>query len=564
MNLLKMALLSVIASILPPPLNAQDELPYDITFGVRGDATEVESVTVTNLTNPDIKPVTLTGSDVLRLGDDGGIPGDVNEDGEVNINDVVAIINVMAGTASWPNANVNADPQGGVDINDVVAVINIMAGKGAKQRKAPKTYAAGQKVVKMDYAVGDMLRFDGTSGKMRMLFHLSPESSHPVYFDFFRCEDADGYNYPIVRAGDMLWMMEDLRPLRISGVVKTDNKTIWKGIDELGAAEFVNGDRAYYTVAGARLALPKGWEMPSIDEIYAFIKELKADSLKLGDFLKDRGYEWPLELTEGLDTIHMNLRANGYVDRGGELVDDGLIGAWATRTTVNRGHPATFEINATTSSLYPLVKHGRGFGFSIRGCRPAPSVYQEMLQQAFKPETEASTAPRKMPMQLVNSNGPLGSYYTYGADRNSVFFDYTSQQWGGGVEQRSGMLYKPDESNYWIFTNKNLVKTDVNGADPERHLRKVTAQGNAADYENVVYASWSKPFRVFTDGTTKGKVAEVAAVMGLGVVNITIYGDSTKNNAIIDGYDGERRRGRLPFSRASGSRSVAGREPARS
>ena len=54
-------------------------------------------------------------------------PGDVNEDGEVNINDVVAIINVMAGTASWPNANVNGDPEGMVDINDVVAVINIMA-----------------------------------------------------------------------------------------------------------------------------------------------------------------------------------------------------------------------------------------------------------------------------------------------------------------------------------------------------------------------------------------------------------------------------------------------------
>ena len=53
--------------------------------------------------------------------------GDVNEDGVVNINDVVAIINVMAGTADWANANVNGDPDGAVDINDVVAVINIMA-----------------------------------------------------------------------------------------------------------------------------------------------------------------------------------------------------------------------------------------------------------------------------------------------------------------------------------------------------------------------------------------------------------------------------------------------------
>ena len=54
--------------------------------------------------------------------------GDVNLDGSVDINDVVAIINVMAGTANWPNANVNDDSEGKVDINDVVVVINIMAG----------------------------------------------------------------------------------------------------------------------------------------------------------------------------------------------------------------------------------------------------------------------------------------------------------------------------------------------------------------------------------------------------------------------------------------------------
>ena len=64
--------------------------------------------------------------------------GDVNEDGKVDINDVVCIINHMAGNANWPRANVNGDGtynrvtnqfESIVDINDVVAVINIMAGK---------------------------------------------------------------------------------------------------------------------------------------------------------------------------------------------------------------------------------------------------------------------------------------------------------------------------------------------------------------------------------------------------------------------------------------------------
>ena len=591
------------ALLFPQTMLGEVNFPIDITFAARGEATTVDEVTVTNLSDPDIAPVTLSGTDILRLVDPSSIPTaieniqvvegvtkpiltpnpsmgdgtlifDARESGPVHVSIYTtdgkllesATLQVEKGrnTAFIPSQSpgiylVNIEGKGlkssarwicgGTKSGSHIALggaaqwANVSLPfatpwQGVQTSSSTNTQQSSADVVRMNFHEGDILRFDGTSGQMRTIMHLSPESTHDVFFDFFKCEDADGYNYPIVRAGDMLWMMEDLRPLRINGVVKTDSKTIWKGVDELGAAEFVVGDKAYYTVPGARLALPEGWEMPSIDEIYAFIKELNAKTAILGDFMKDRDYDWPLALTEGPDTIHMNLRANGYVDKDGELQDDGLIGAWATRTTVDRGHPATFEINATTSEFFPNVKHGRGFGFAIRGCRPAPSVYQEMLQQAFHSDTEPASAPRKMPMQLVNSNGPLGSYYTYGADRNSVFFDYSGYQYGGTpTEQRSGMLYKHEDQSDWTFTNKNLVNLDVNGADPERHLRKVTAQGNASDYENVVYASWSNPFRVFTDGTTKGKVAEVAAVMGQGVVNVTIYGDSTKNNAILDGYD---------------------------
>ena len=92
--------------------------PGTLTFGLRFADTPDVSADI-NLYADNFK--------VYYSSEVASIPGDVNEDGLVNINDVVAIINVMAGTASWPNANVNADPQGSVDINDVVAVINIMA-----------------------------------------------------------------------------------------------------------------------------------------------------------------------------------------------------------------------------------------------------------------------------------------------------------------------------------------------------------------------------------------------------------------------------------------------------
>ena len=53
---------------------------------------------------------------------------DVNRDGSIDINDVVAIINTMAGGTTYKaTADTNADDN--IDINDVVFVINKMAGK---------------------------------------------------------------------------------------------------------------------------------------------------------------------------------------------------------------------------------------------------------------------------------------------------------------------------------------------------------------------------------------------------------------------------------------------------
>ena len=53
------------------------------------------------------------------------ITGDVNCDGSVDISDIVAIINSIAGTASYSRADVNEDKN--IDISDIVAVINIIA-----------------------------------------------------------------------------------------------------------------------------------------------------------------------------------------------------------------------------------------------------------------------------------------------------------------------------------------------------------------------------------------------------------------------------------------------------
>ena len=53
------------------------------------------------------------------------IPGDINEDGIINILDVILIINIILGTNEYnPLADVNYD--GNVDILDIVSLVNII------------------------------------------------------------------------------------------------------------------------------------------------------------------------------------------------------------------------------------------------------------------------------------------------------------------------------------------------------------------------------------------------------------------------------------------------------
>ena len=55
-------------------------------------------------------------------------PGDVNGDGFVNISDIVAIINCIAGTADEYISTANVNGNETIDISDFVKTINIIAG----------------------------------------------------------------------------------------------------------------------------------------------------------------------------------------------------------------------------------------------------------------------------------------------------------------------------------------------------------------------------------------------------------------------------------------------------
>ena len=66
-------------------------------------------------------------SQVPLIEEEETLKGDVNQDGTVDISDIVAVINHIAGTAKYELSDVNGD--NATDISDIVAIINIIAEK---------------------------------------------------------------------------------------------------------------------------------------------------------------------------------------------------------------------------------------------------------------------------------------------------------------------------------------------------------------------------------------------------------------------------------------------------
>ena len=115
---------------------------YCQTFNIKNADYFVNVVFSTNTGSPQTVDVTNVTADkfyVIKSTQTGGkyiveedtqtaaiYAADVNEDGGVDISDIVAVINQIAGTADYDKSDVNHD--GSTDISDIVAIINCIAG----------------------------------------------------------------------------------------------------------------------------------------------------------------------------------------------------------------------------------------------------------------------------------------------------------------------------------------------------------------------------------------------------------------------------------------------------
>lgn len=572
------ACLGMAAWFMPPPALADNAAKVlRMTFGARGEASTVETVTVENLSNG--QSVTLEGRDTLLL-KQGFIPSDIHSTlaptlGDLKIvgsqlmvstsqpTDVDIRVYSADGRCLWQTRQHTGSTASAISLPTLTRGVYIMKASAPGFERSIKWIHAGSlsfptptlagntgsisskaltpamrqplsqpldadkpRNVELGYEVGDVLRFTGTSGQMRTITMNSPRTSHPIYFDFFRCEDANGHNYTIVRAGDMMWMAEDLRQVSAPDITDASglsanllDKVLGDASVSLVATE---GSRTYYSKAAALKALPEGWSLPTQGELdYAIRKLNGGDYATIGAYLK-------APAAGQVDSTSLGLSTHGRYN--GHVVDEGT-GYLMTRSTKG-GVMLAMQMNAAHDGV--TVDTLQRCLIPVRGVRAAPSAYSEMMKEfGYTSSRKVKESPARIRLQ---EDGPLGKFYTMYTKPQAIAYDYTGGQYNmAEAEARSGILYKNLNSTTWVWD----ARRDANflsdcGKYGKNKLRKMAAMANGQGTESVVEMQWNRPFRVVTQVVGgKYKRTDTPDVFspsrnGDGVY-ITITGDSTDN-----------------------------------
>ncbi len=566
-----------------------------ITFGARGEAQSVEHVLVENLDNNE--SIELSGSDTLLLTSDkevllgiGDFPtGKATDldiklsDGSLSVclreaSDAVVTVHSLSGYLLHSRKMHLSAGDTQLTLPQLPKGIYIASVQIGRQRKSVKWQCGGiekfsivqprslggmmQQAVSYDTSIvnalldgtpalsaeahglyalrfeqGDHLRFTGTSGKMTTIMNMSPHTSHPIYFDLYKCEDADGNNYAIVRAGDMLWMAEDLRVKNVEDVKRIDNIENW-GTDanDNSARLYSGGDGVYYSREAAIKAMPEGWSLPTLGEIDYFVKKTTYYYDVCGKALKSRGGEWNSQVG-GIDIYSVGITPSGYINNG-KLVDqtDAVL---LTRST-NNLMPTSFDIRDNSDGLTMTKSYGiHNLGFHVRGVRSAPSAYTAMMKKfGMVPAAKEALASSE------TDYGPLGKTYTMLGAKQSIAFDFSGGQLNSsGMEKRSGILTFYDLKDDYPFYQAKFSNNGFIEQENKNTLRKMAAMTvNGRQY--ILEAKIKHPFQLWTKVDENGNVIRTDNHDEFGLaatikpsdneaVEIEIYGDSTMNHKMI-------------------------------
>lgn len=525
--------------------------PIDITFSPDGEGSTVETVTVTNLTHTDITPVTLNGTDILRLVDpnavataienvretvsitqpiltpnpsmaDGTLIFDAQEAGPVRISICTtdgklletATLNVEKGrnTAFIPSQHpgiylVNIEGRGikastrwicggsrsasHIALGGAAQWANLSLPVKETTTAKPENsdemgengrLEASANVVRMNFYEGDILRFEASCGQMTTIVVNAPERSHSIPFYFYPCVDKSGNSYSIIEAGGLLWMAEDLKSQSDVSIFYGNETADWASAKQNGEsnnmAMVVSDDDVYYTYAAARKALPEGWALPSLSELEQVVRNLGGYEV-VGDKMKRAGKgdsdAFRDKRNANPDSLQLSIRPKGYIGEDGVITDtnSGFI-LTATREKqkaiflkISNGTTAATINGDAPGSAKPENGLASYAAVHVRGVRPAPSAYTDMMSKLYNAQQSKLNGPRRVESAddenpytgEVNpyTGTPCGDYYVVDQSTKQIVMDVTGQKCMGWTSANDNYVpWGLDESYFGtVFVNAN-------------------------------------------------------------------------------------------------------------
>ena len=386
--------------------------------------------------------------------------------------------------------------------------------KSRTQTNVTKAATETPDVVYMQYNLGDLLRFTGSNGEMSCIVMKTPQRSHTVTFSMYACKDAAGNCYPIIEAGGLLWMAENLKMVRNSKIALCTDEDIWQESPNAAQAAYYkydqnNADRgAYYTYEAAKIAMPDGWRLPTAGELDAVTNNLNGYA-HAGNALKCKGDDskW-VSLDESLDSISLSIQPYGCLNPDGTFKGNGLHAYIMTRSAIE-GKPMYMELKDGNDSavMSKQMLAAPRTAFTVRGVRPALSAYNAITARMLGEDTALANLMLHHQKDGAFDDTPLGQNYKIS----------------------SGEMQLVRENNRGLrilttATGKPLRLDTATAANRQRLLKKTEAQRNQSGRTNLVKVTWSEPFRggtyTMSDTTTYFKNNN-------GKLILTVYGDST-------------------------------------
>lgn len=371
--------------------------------------------------------------------------------------------------------------------------------------------------VEMDYEQGDLLRFTGKNGDMTTITYNQPTFSHDITFDLFECIDAAGNSYPIVRVGDYMWMAEDLKYVGSEVATLANSIDDWKNADkskpvaayhEYDAGNAEQG--AYYNYAGARAALPSGWDLPLAGDVDGMVNDIGGYDVA-GGWLKEMGDNslWSTAASE-LDSISFGAQPYGYINENGESQDYGSSLRYFTRSTINNGYPVFFEIKEdnTLAMDKATAIPNHGYGFKVRGCRAAPTEYSKLMDMFNGGSSSTGGLKAAADSEEIFPYGPIGLNYVIPSEGEEVAAIDTEWHPGLNFVRKTGGI-----AGYKLDSKLN-----------KRKLMKIAAQEDATGRQSTIIAEWSR--EGWVDSPTDGVWNCFSGFLGNGTVKLTIVPSS--------------------------------------